>query len=54
MEEQRGLYPEEQMQIEKVAIKAFLFASDFGEDGVNHLINELKGLKERLEDYERE
>ena len=52
MEDEKGLYPEEQMQIEKVAIEAFLFASEFGENGVNHLINELKGLKERLEDYE--
>lgn len=51
-ENKKGLYPEEQMQIEKVAIDAFLFASEFGNDGINHLIRELNGLKERLEYYE--
>ena len=51
-EQEKGLYPEEQMHIEKVALEAFLFAAEFGEDGINHLINELNGLKERMDDYE--
>jgi hypothetical protein len=51
---EKELYPEEQMQIEKVAIEAFLFASDYGRYGIDHLIRELNGLKERLDDYERD
>ena len=48
------LYPEEQMRIEQQALEAFLFAADYGSAGINHLIDELNGLKERLEDYELE
>jgi hypothetical protein len=46
------LYPEEQMQIEKAALDAFLFAADFGRVGIAHLINELQSLKERLVEYD--
>lgn len=47
-----ALYPEEQMMIEQQALEAFLFAAEYGEGGIDHLINELNRLKERLEDYE--
>jgi hypothetical protein len=52
MEEQ--LYPEEQMLIEQQAIEAFLFAAEYGNTGIEHLMNELNILKERIEDYEHE
>lgn len=48
------LLPEEQMIIERQAIETFLFAAEYGNAGIEHLINELKRLKERLDDYERE
>lgn len=48
------LYPEEQMLIEQQAIEAFLFAAEYGEAGIDHLLGEIQGLKERLEDYEHE
>lgn len=46
MEEQ--LYPEEQMQIEVEARNVFLFAAEYGEQGVEHLFFVLAELKERL------
>lgn len=54
MKEREELYPEEQMRIEQQALEAFLFVADYGIVGIEHLINELNGLKERLEDYERD
>jgi hypothetical protein len=50
MEEQ--LYPEEQMQIEVEARNVFLFAAEYGSQGIDHLMQVLNDLKERLEDYE--
>ncbi|MDR2910734.1 MAG: hypothetical protein LBV47_05150 [Bacteroidales bacterium] len=50
MEEQ--LLPEEQMRIEQQAIEAFLFAAEYGDAGINHLINAIKVLKKRLNDFE--
>jgi hypothetical protein len=47
------LLPEEQMLIERQAIDAFLFAAEYGDAGIEHLIRELEELKERLDDYER-
>lgn len=46
MEEQ--LYQEEQMQIEVQARTVFLFAAEFGNQGIEHLMNVLNELKERL------
>ncbi len=46
------IYPEEQMQIEKQALDAFLFAADFGKGGITHLVKTLTSLTERLTDYE--
>lgn len=46
MEEQ--LYPEEQMQIEIEARNAFLFAAEYGNQGIEHLFSVLGTLKERL------
>jgi hypothetical protein len=51
---EKQLYPEEQMLIEQQAIEVFLFAAEYGNAGIEHLISEINGLKERLEDYERE
>lgn len=50
MEEQ--LYPEEQMHIEVKAREVFLFAADFGNQGIEHMMNVLNELKERLDNYE--
>jgi len=47
MEEQ--LYTEEQMQIEIQARNAFLFAAEYGNQGIDHLMQVLNDLKERLE-----
>jgi hypothetical protein len=52
MEEQ--LYPEEQMQIEVEAINVFLFAAEYGNQGIDHLMQVLNDLKERLGDYEND
>ena len=49
-----NLLPEEQMLIEQKAIEAFLFAAEYDKAGIVHLINELHGLKERMDDYEHE
>jgi hypothetical protein len=46
------LLPEEQMLIEQQAIEAFLFAAEYGNAGIKHLISELEALKERFEDNE--
>lgn len=43
------LYPEEQMHIERKALDVFLFAADFGDGGIDHLMKSLEQLKERLE-----
>lgn len=48
MEEQ--LYQEEQMQIEIEARNAFLFAAEYGNQGIDHLMQVLNELKERLKD----
>lgn len=48
MEEQ--LYPEEQMQIEVEARNAFLFAAEYGNQGIDHFMQVLNELKERLKD----
>lgn len=48
MEEQ--LYPEEQMQIEIQARNAFLFAAEYGNQGIEHLFSVLETLKERLKE----
>lgn len=52
MEEQ--LYTEEQMQIEVEARRTFLFAAEFGNQGIDHLMQVLNELKERLEDEDNE
>lgn len=48
MEEQ--LYQEEQMQIEIEARNVFLFAAEYGNQGIDHLMQVLNELKERLKD----
>lgn len=52
MEEE--LYPEDQIRIEKTAIEAFLFAVEYGSEGVEHLLNKLNDLKEKFENYEKQ
>lgn len=52
MEEQ--LYPEEQMQIEIEARNVFLFAAEYGEQGVEHLFSVLADLKKRMNENESE
>lgn len=45
------LYPEVEMMIEQKAYESFLFAAEYGSDGVNHLIKVIENLKKRMEDY---
>ena len=46
--EEQGLYPEEQMMIEQAALEAFLFAAEYENQGIDHLISVLNNLKERM------
>lgn len=48
MDEQ--LYTEEQIQIEIQARTMFLFAADYGKNGVDHFLKVFIELKERLGD----
>lgn len=45
------MYPEVEMMIEQKAYESFLFAAEYGSDGVNHLIKVIENLKKRMEDY---
>lgn len=45
------MYPEAEMMIEQKAYESFLFAAEYGSDGVNHLIKVIENLKKRMEDY---
>lgn len=45
------LYPEVEMMIEQKAYESFLFAAEYGSDGVKHLIDVIENLKKRMEDY---
>lgn len=42
------LLPEEEMQIEIEARKAYLFASEYGSNGVDHFLKTLSGLIDRM------
>ncbi|MDR1755582.1 MAG: hypothetical protein LBR65_01290 [Culturomica sp.] len=52
MEEQ--LLPEEQMQIEVEARNAFLFAAEYGNPGIDHLMAVIADLKVRMNEAEIE
>lgn len=39
------------MMIEQKAYESFLFAAEYGSDGVKHLIDVIENLKKRMEDY---
>jgi hypothetical protein len=54
MVEKAKLLPEEQMQIECKVLESFLFAAEFDAVGIDHFINEMHVLRERMYDYERE
>ena len=43
------LYTEEQIQIEIQARTIFLFAAEYGKQGVDHLITEMNILKDRFD-----
>lgn len=45
------MYPEAEMMIEQKAYESFLYAAEYGSDGVNHLIKVIENLKKRMEDY---
>lgn len=49
--EEDEMYPEVEMMIEQKAYESFLFAAEYGSDGVNHLIKVIENLKKRMEDY---
>lgn len=49
--EDDAMYPEVEMMIEQKAYESFLFAAEYGSDGVNHLIEVIENLKKRMEDY---
>ena len=49
--EEDEMYPEIEMMIEQKAYESFLFAAEYGSDGVNHLIKVIENLKKRMEDY---
>lgn len=46
------LYPEEEMMIEQKALEAFLESAEYGKAGIEHFQNYVKGLAQRMSDYE--
>ncbi|GAE14638.1 hypothetical protein JCM6292_801 [Bacteroides pyogenes JCM 6292] len=54
MEEEKDLYPEEEMMIEQEAYKSFLDVAEYGRTGIEHFKKVFDELAKRLEDYEKE